>query len=206
MYVRDTFRRSTRSLRSAKGRTILTALAIAVGGFTLTITLAAGNGISKYTNQLISSNLDPAELIVARDKDAFSFGGDTKPKEFSDNISSISIGAKGASAQYKQVTDADVVSLRGLSFAEQVRESYTLTVRYITRPGIKKYTGSAEVYNPSQKPSIVAGKIPSNGDLAAGQIVLPNDYVNLLGFKDAQDAIGQTITVDTSKSFSVSSI
>jgi hypothetical protein len=41
MILQDLIRRSGRSLKSAKGRTVLTALAIAVGTFALTLTLAA---------------------------------------------------------------------------------------------------------------------------------------------------------------------
>ncbi len=207
MYLRDTIRRSGRSLKSAKGRTILTALAIAVGGFTLTITLAAGNGISDYTNKFVASNLDPAELIVTRDKDAFALGGgDNKPKEFEDSVASLNFGGGGATVQFKQVTDKDVAEIRGLSFAEQVRERYTLSVRYVTRPGIKKYTASAEAYNPAQKPDLAAGNLPSGSDLNKGEIVLPEDYATILGFKDDADMLGKTVTVNIQKSFSTESI
>ncbi|MDQ5944047.1 MAG: hypothetical protein QG658_113, partial [Patescibacteria group bacterium] len=67
MILRDLIRRSGRSLKSAKGRTVLTALAIAVGTFALTLTLAASNGATAFVNKVISENFDPAELIVAAD-------------------------------------------------------------------------------------------------------------------------------------------
>ena len=40
----DIARRAARSLRNAKARTVLTSLAIAVGAFTITVSLAAGEG------------------------------------------------------------------------------------------------------------------------------------------------------------------
>jgi putative ABC transport system permease protein len=96
MYITDIIRRSGRSLHSAKARTILTALAIAVGGFTLTATLAAGNGIRKYTDQLVASNFDPAELLVGRDKEVANNGTPNQdPKESDDSISSLSFGPNG---------------------------------------------------------------------------------------------------------------
>ena len=54
MKIRDLIRRSGRSLKSAKGRTILTALAIAVGTFALSLTLAASNGATTYVNKIIN--------------------------------------------------------------------------------------------------------------------------------------------------------
>lgn len=207
MSIGDVIRRSARSLKSAKGRTILTALAIAVGGFTLTVTMAAGNGIGNYTDNLIATNLDPAELIVARDKDALSFGGgDGKPKEFEENVASISFSGDGNTIQFKQVTDKDVAELRGFPFAGQVRESYTLSVRYVSREGQKKYTASALAYNPAQKPELVAGEVPKSGDLQPGEIILPEDYKSILGFSSTQDMIGKQVFINVRKAFSVESV
>ncbi len=138
MHFVDVVKRGSRSLRSAKARTILTSLAIAVGGFTLTATLAAGNGIRDYTDQLVKSNFDPAELIVGRDKEISNTGSpDTKPKEYDESVSSISVGGDGSSLQLKQVTDADVAALKALPYVEQVRENFQLAPRYITRDGQK---------------------------------------------------------------------
>lgn len=197
MFVTDIVRRGSRSLRSAKARTILTSLAIAVGGFTLTATLAAGNGVRGYTDRLVKSNFDPAELIVGRDKEIGNSGSpSTAPKEYDESIASLSIGGNGSTIQIKQVTDADIVALIKVTYIEQVRENYQLSPRYLTREGQKKYTVTAEVFNPSQKPEIAAGSIPLNGDIAFGSVAMPEGYVSILGFKDAADAIGKTITIN----------
>ena len=60
----DLIGRASRSLRSAKLRTLLTSLAIAVGGFTLTITLAGTNGARQYADRLVASNFDPFFLFL----------------------------------------------------------------------------------------------------------------------------------------------
>ena len=137
----DLIRRAARSLKTAKGRTILTSLAIAVGALTLTITLAAGNGIRAYTDRLVANNFDPAESIVGRDKEIENTGpADATPKEYDDSITSMAFGAPGSSLQVKQLTDADVAELKGLTFAESVRPSYRIDARYISRGESKKYT------------------------------------------------------------------
>jgi putative ABC transport system permease protein len=202
MYTRDIIRRGSRSLRSAKARTILTSLAIAVGGFTLTATLAAGNGVRGYTDRLVKSNFDPAELIVGRDKEITNSGTpNTAPKEYDESISTLTLGGNGSTLQLKQVTDADVAALKKVSYIEHVRENYQIGPRYVTREGQKKYTASAEVYNPSQKPEIKAGNIPSNGDIAEGSIAIPEGYIDALHFKDATDAIGKTVSINLQQPF-----
>jgi putative ABC transport system permease protein len=202
MRVRDTLKRSGRSLRNAKLRTILTSLAIAVGGFTLTATLAAGNGIRAYTDRLVASNFDPAELIVGRDGEISNNGAPkTEPKEYDESVASMSVGGDGSSIQIKQVTPKDVEELKKLPYVEAVRANYQLNVRYITRADQKRYTLSAEVYNPAQKPEIAAGVLPKDGDLAEGQITLPNDYLKVLDFKSAEAALGKTVQINVQKPF-----
>jgi putative ABC transport system permease protein len=202
MYISDIVRRSSRSLRSAKARTILTALAIAVGGFTLTATLAAGNGIRNYTDRLVSSNFDPAELIVGRDKEVSNSGApNTEPKEYDPSISSLTIGANRNTLQVKQVTTEDIESLKKLPYIEKVREDFKLNLRYVTIRGQKKFTASGEAFNPAQKPEVSAGRIPLDGDLKKNQVALPDNYLKVFGFKDADAAIGKTININIQKPF-----
>lgn len=205
MRMIDTISRAGRSLKNAKARTLLTSLAIAVGAFTLSITLAAGNGIRDYTDTLISSNFDPAESLVGRDEQIENTGPpNSGPQEYDDSISNVSFGA-GESAQVKQVTDADIEELRSLSYVEAVRPNYQVNARYITRDGQRKYTLSTQAYNPGQKPDTKAGALPQN-DVKKGSALLPEEYVSLLGFKNARDAIGKDIRIITEEPFNPDSV
>lgn len=202
MRIQDTIRRSGRSLKNAKLRTILTSLAIAVGGFTLTITLAAGNGIRLYTDRLVASNFDPAELIVGRDKEISNTGAPiTEPKEYDESISSLTVGGDGSSLQIKQVTEKDILEIKKLPYVENVKANYQLNVRYITRAGEKQYTLSSQAYTPGQKPDIEAGILPKEGDLKPGQITLPFGYIKSLGFKSSNDALGKEVQINIQKPF-----
>jgi putative ABC transport system permease protein len=199
----DTVKRSGRNLGSAKVRTLLTALAIAVGAFALNITLAAGNGLHAYTDKLIASNFDPAELIVGRDREVGRNGPpQSSPQEYDTSVTSISTGGQG-SMQVKQVTRPDINELKKLPYIEQVRENYQINIQYVTRPGQKKYTGSVEVFNPAQKPETAAGTLPKTGDLPPGKILLPETYLSVLGFADAQAAVGQKVLISAQQAFSL---
>lgn len=204
MKMIDTIRRAARSLGNAKVRTALTALAIGVGAFTLTVTLAAGNGIRDYTDRLVANNFDPAELIVGKDPEVENTGApNTAPREFDEDLGSISFGpGAGGSLQIEQVTDEDIERLEQYDFVDDVRPSYQVNANYITRPDQKRYTLTIESYNPGQRPEVTAGSLPSTGDIEKGTALLPEAYVSLLGFQGSEDAIGKEVTVVASQPFS----
>ncbi len=198
----DLIKRAGRSLATAKARTILTALAIAVGGFTLTLTLAASNGATQYGERLISSNFDPSELIVGRDKEVSNDGTPSdRPQEYDESITSVSTGGPGTSLQIKRVSQEDVEELRELQYIEQVRESYQIDMRYVTAEGQSKYTGAVEAYNPAQKPETRSGELPDSGDIPEGTILLPEVYLDQLGLGDAEEAIGRSISITVQQPF-----
>lgn len=142
-------------------------------------------------------------VVSGRDKEITNTGTpNTDPKEYDESISSLSLGGDGSSLQIKQVTNDDVAELRKLPYIEEVRENYLLTARYITRENQKRYTVSALTYNPAQKPELKAGQVPETGDIAAGSIALPENYISVLGFRDAEDAIGKKVTINIQEPFS----
>lgn len=188
----DTLKRSGRNLRQAKTRTILTALALAVGGFTLTLTLAAANGAKAYSDRLITTNLDPASLIVTKDKTLFGSGGsvNSKPQEYDSSLASL--GPRGVLV--KELNQNDITKISTIPGVASVFESYTTNTKYVTVPGSKQYTASAEAYNSKITHQFASGSV--TGDVKPGFVVMPDDYLSLFGFKSAADAIGQTITVE----------
>jgi putative ABC transport system permease protein len=186
----DVLKRSGRNLKQAKVRTLLTASAIAVGGFTLTLTLAAATGAREYANRLVQANADPNAVIVAKDESLFGTGS-TKPQEYSDDLANL------YGSPMKQLNNDDISKLKKLPHVKSVQKQYNLSAQFITRESAKKYTGSLAVYSSSQKPEMKAGT--ALAQLMDGSILLADDYVPLLHFKDAQDAIGKTITVQLQK-------
>lgn len=199
----DLIARAGRSLGSAKVRTVLTSLAIAVGAFTLTATLAAGNGIRAYTDRLIANNFDPSELIVGRDAEIENTGApNSSPKEYDESIASLSVGGDGSSLQVKQITNDDIEALKKYDFVGQVRPNYQVSVRYIaSEKSAKRYTLTVQSYNPGQKPELEAGVLPKEGDIKKGALLLPVDYVKLLGFKSSKDAIGKEVSIAAAQPF-----
>lgn len=189
----DIVRRAGRSLKHAKARTILTSLAIAVGAFTLTLAIAAGEGARQYANTLLTTNIDPQILAIAKDKSFFS-GGQTGPQEYDPNASLL-VRANGGSV-VKQLTQTDIDTIAARSDIISISPSYTINAQYITRPNQKKYTADVTQYDSGVTQTVTAGSLPAlRTQIADGEIALPEAYVPLLGFKYAQDAIGSTVTL-----------
>ncbi len=203
MYITDLVRRSGRSIRSAKVRTLLTAMAIGVGTFALTLTLAASNGATAFIDGVISDNFDPAELIVTNDEAILGQANTTEPKEFDESFGT-GVSNAGAPIQVKYLTEEDIAMLENLDGVEQVRRDITLNVRHITRPGQKKYVATMQTFSPAQKPDLAAGQITDS--LAGNQIMVPVAFVGALGFASPAEAIGQEVAVTVQKSVDTSEL
>ncbi len=189
----DIVRRAGRSLKHAKARTILTSLAIAVGAFTLTLAIAAGEGARQYANTLLTTNIDPQILAIAKDKSFFS-GGQTGPQEYDPNASLLTRPA--GRTVIKQLTQEDIAVIAARNDIASVKPAYTINAQYITRPNQKKYTADVTQYDSGVTQSVVAGELPAlRTSIADNEIALPEAYVSLLGFHYAQDAIGTTVTI-----------
>lgn len=188
----DIIRRAARSLKNAKARTILTSLAIGVGAFTLTIALAAGEGARQYADTLLSSNIDPQVLAIAKDNSLFE-GGQTGPREYDPDAT---LGTQNSGATIKLLSQKDIDKIAGRDDIATVYPSYVINARYITTKGAKKYTAQVTQLDSGVTQAVVAGKLPPlRTTIKDDQIAIPEAYVDLLGFENAQDAIGKTLTI-----------
>lgn len=194
----DSIRRAGRSLRNAKGRTILTALAIAVGAFTLTLAIAAGTGARQYADDLIASNIDPQSLFVAKDGEMFGEGGANMSsglREYSE--SSTNYGGMSL----KALSQDDIDRIADLDSVESVTPTYIVSAQYVEFEGIdQKYTTDITAYDPYVRAEAAAGSLPNLGDkLGDKDIVLPESYADTLG-KTPQELVGTTITLSLVRS------
>ena len=203
MHNIDITRRSLRSLLSAKTRTILTAFAIAVGAFALTLTLGASNGANNYADVIIKDNFDPTELIVTRDNALFNANNASKPQVYNANFGSIT-SPNGITKQVDMLTDSDISRLKTVSGVASVQPATSLSLQYVTRDGQKKYVSTVLAYDSYRNPSLLAGSIPAT--IPNGSVILPQGFLSALGFTSANDAIGKTIRLAVSKQRDQSSL
>jgi putative ABC transport system permease protein len=185
MRIRDVALRAARSLKQAKARTLLTSLAIGVGAFTITLSLAAGVGGRAYTDQIVSANTDVKELSVTKAPLKQQQG----PLKYSETSSAVST----ALFSTEPLSQSDIDAIQKVKDVVSVSPNYNPQIKYITRAGYDKYIASISTFSSSVTLTYAAGS--TNGDLADDEIILTEDYVSALGFKNNQDAIGKTVDI-----------
>lgn len=188
MKIRDVVRRAGRSLRQAKVRTLLTALAISVGAFTITLALAAGAGGKAYTDELINNNGDARSLnVFAKQPDQQS---SDKPKEYGKE-------STGSSAQ-GLLSQKDVDKVSRVSGVASVIPMYNVSALYMQGPNGKQYETSLSIKADQTGMELVAGSLKNNQP-DNGKVIVSEDYISSLGFKNPKDAIGKEITLHIAK-------
>ena len=177
MKTLDIIRRARRSLGNAKTRTILTSLAIAVGAFTITISLAAGEGARQYADKLIGSNVNPQVLFVVKDESIFGAGSQPGLSKYDSATGTTSNGAT-----IKQVTQSDVDTLTARKDVENVTPIYNPEVRYVTfGEDIQKYSAAVSSYDTTIINEATSGSLPSLGDeLSTDGVVMPSSLADIL--------------------------
>jgi len=189
----DTIKRAGRSLKNAKARTLLTSLAIGVGAFTITLSLAAGEGGKSYTDSIVNANTSRTELLVTQKQPPASQG----PQEYNPQAVSGAAGA-GSSTQIAFLSQANLDTITQLDHVKSVTPNYNPNVRYITSEANKKFVVDAiAAFSSSVTGTYAAGSV--EGGLSDTEIVIPEEYSKALGFANASDAIGKTVSLQTDK-------
>lgn len=182
----DIIARAGRNLRQAKVRTLLTALAISVGAFTITLALAAGTGGKAYTNSLLANNGDAKSLTVfAQAENANKSDGPKKYGE-TDTTTQGLLGKK------------DIQRIQQVAGVKSVTPMYNVNVTYVTGPNGEKYDASVSIKVDETGVELAAGSLDHNQP-KTGTVIMSEDYVKALGYKTAAAAIGKPITLRIDK-------
>ena len=190
MKTRDILQRAGRNLSQAKARTLLTSLAIAVGAFTIMMSLAAGEGTREYTQNLIESNVDPQSMMAVKDESLKQGNrlGAAPIQEYGEN--------RDTRSGLELITQADIDTLRQRNDIESVEPFYQINIKYARFEGSdKKYTINVSRYDPSIKAEAAFGSLPAKGQrISGGDIVVPESYAKVLNVQPA-DLIGKKVTL-----------
>lgn len=192
MKVPDITRRAVKNLRQAKGRTLLTSLAIAVGAFTLTLSLALGQGMRDYTDTALKSNMNPQAIYVAKDKAVVSFNSGEMGalKEYDPQSTSM------YGTTFKTLSQDDIGKIETVANVERVDPYYTIQTQYVKFEGSdKKYTSEVNLYDPSVLVSTAAGSLPAlNQQIGDSEAIIPESYLTALD-KKPEEMIGKKVTL-----------
>ena len=189
----DIIKRAGRNLRQSKGRTILTSLAISVGAFTIGLALMAGEGGRLYTNSIVDAAGDKKVIMVAKKIEA------EKKDQLPEYGSSEQDAGKNKESAIRSkyvLNDKDLEKIRRTPHVKTVTPAYSTDgVAYAkSSANNKKFALTVAVKMDRTRAELAAGTLEDFMP-KPGEIIIPDDYVKQLGFKDAQSAIGQTITL-----------
>jgi len=191
----DIVRRASRGLKQAKARTLLTSLAIAVGAFTLTISLAAGEGSRQYADTLIGSNINPQALFVVKDKSLLGEGvaqPNSGVREYDPDVGQLGSGGP----EVKQLTQKDIDALSARDDLEAVQPIYQVAFEYFTlQNNDTKYSSELTTYDSGIQNETAAGQLPPLGEsLGDKEVIVPESATDTLGVSPGE-LIGKEITL-----------
>ena len=190
MKITDTIRRAGRSLKQAKARTLLTSLAIGVGAFTITLSLAGGQGGREYTDAIVKANTNVNEISLTKKMPV-----STSIQEYSPNGGGGMTDGFGGS--FPTISNADIEDMLKIDGVESVTPNYDPSVNYVTTEGQKKYVAAISAFSSSVTLDYAAGSV--TGELKDDEIVLTEDYVDVLGFGSAENAIGKKVQLNATR-------
>ena len=186
MRATDIIRRAGQNLRQAKGRTLLTSLAIGVGAFTIALAMAAGNGGRAYLDSIVSGAGD-MQTIQVNAKQNFDTSADDKPKKVGETTTT-------ATNEYRQLTPADRAKIAGMDDIEKVLPIFGVDLFSVAANGSDEYEGYMKVQYDATAIDLTTGKLGENNEILPGQVVLPHKYVESFGFANADAAIGKMVS------------
>ncbi len=190
MAVANTFR--------SKLRTTLTVLALFVGAFTLTITTALGAGVSNYIETQVNAFAADDVLLVQAQTDltleAESEGPAEWDPETSTSSNSQAGGAPLAGAQAEPLTDDDLDVIRGIDGIDGIDPVRAVSTDWVSHGSSGRFEFSVNPQSAVTVADLEAGEQLDQG-ASRFEIVLPNDYLDALGFDTATDAVGAEVEI-----------
>ncbi len=190
MRTLDIIKRAGRNLRQAKARTVLTSLAIAIGAFAIMSSLALGNGMRRYTDDLLGANINPRQIQITAEKiTGVSTGSSNKLREYSE----------GYDAKYniKTMSNKDLDKIKKkIKDIESIDVISRLSPKYFQIEGQdKKWMSNLSAFDPLIKTELLKGKLPAKGKtIKDNQITVPEAYLKDLKLK-AKDVVGKKMTI-----------
>lgn len=186
--VQNTFR--------SKLRTTLTVVAIFIGAFTLTITSAIGAGISDYIdNQLGALGAKGVVTVMQTPEDQFA--EDDGPALYDPDKGQAGLPGGGAPGlSFEPLAAADIDTIASVDGVERVEPVMLVSADFIQASGSERYELTVNPMSAATAPDLAAGRALS--DSGENEILLPDTYLDVLGFSDAEDALGAVVTIGVS--------
>ncbi len=195
MKITDIIRRAGRNLRRAKIRTILTSVAIAVGGFAIMASFMVGEGARQYIDRVIGANMDPQTLAISKDERLFKMNGSAGLESLRE-YNPDSLNRFGGN--FKGLTQKDIDKINSRDDIELVQPDYEVKPKYIqfSVKTDKKYIAQVSTHDRTISKKMSAGRqLKISEKLGRDEAIVPDSFAKTLGVKDHSQLVGSTVTL-----------
>lgn len=185
--VQNTFR--------SKLRTSLTVIAIFIGAFTLTITSAIGAGISSYIDSQLGAIGAEGVLSVTSAPDEDALAADDGPTPYDPEKATAGSGFPGGAATGfgDPLTADDIAAIEAVDGVLRVDPTVFVSADFIAVDDGDRFEISLNPMSAATVPDLAAGD-PLTPD-ARSEILLPDGFLEALGFADAEAAVGAEVVL-----------
>lgn len=188
---------SASNLWRNKGRTFLTVIAIFIGAFTITLTSAVNTGVNDYIERQLS--------IFGKENKGVQIVKKVEMNGISGDLREYKEGETGGNQDQSiystpSLAKSDIEKLKKIEGLENVKPAENILGDYIEGANGKKFVAgniTSINENTDVKLDIKAGKDISTKNEA----VISQDYIENLGFKNAENALGKIIKMQFSNQF-----
>jgi len=195
MRTGDVIKSAVQNTFRSKLRTSLTVIAIFIGAFTLTITSAIGAGVSDYIDSqlgaigaegVLSVTLAPEDQLAA----------DDGPAPYDPDKATTGSGFPGGAPPGLgggALSAADITAIENTDGVQSVEPTVLVSADFIQTAGSDRFELSLNPVSAATVPDLAAGEPLSATD--ESEILLPDSYLDALGFTDAEDAIAAAVEI-----------
>lgn len=181
MKIKDIITTSNNNLLRNKTRTILTALAVVIGAVTLLVAESVGNGFEQYVANNLETGSARIFRLTKKNADKYKYGEITKFKESKDEDAT----------QVFRSSDISYLKNTYPTIIKDVFYPQYVNLASISRNGYEKFNGSADIIYPDSSAKLISGQVPE-----FNQLLISQEYLEPLGFLDADDAVGKVVTIN----------
>lgn len=175
-------------------RTSLTAAAILIGALTLTLTSALGAGVNKYIDDTVASF--GAENVVFVTNPAQTLDeGDEGPMVFEEGRLETEVpgsGPQGSASLVQPIAQSTVDEIERIEGVTSVQPNLGVSIEYL-KTDDEPYAAENAQTSLEIEAVLVAGEQLS--DESDFQVILPSEYLEPLGFDEAESAVGERVTI-----------
>jgi len=187
--VIDLIRSAVKNSLRSKTRTTLTVLAIFIGAFTLTLTSGVGTGINRYIDTTVASIGADDVITVTKTPENTTDG----PVEYDPDAKAVAAATGRPGSTVVALTSQDLTAIGAVKGVLSVEPQLRVSPDYVQVGDGTAYEATVGSFIPGMALDLAAGAEPDSA--ATGlEVAIPVSYVDALGFADAADAVGQTLT------------